>query len=257
MAEVKSFSPGNFNWFELATTDPNSAKQFYSNIFGWEINDFPMPDGTNYTMLKKQGKDVGALYDLPPDEVAMGLPPHWRIYVSVADVDASTKKAEELGAKIQMPPFDVMEHGRMSVIQDPTGAFIMLWQAKAHPGAGVVDEPNAFCWYELNTHDTEKAKDFYSKLFGWEIGGSPDYTEWKQGNRSLGGMMKSQPECGPMPPNWTPYIMVDSADAFAKKIKSNGGNVMMGPADIPGTGRFAVVSDPQGAAFAIYEPLKN
>ena len=105
MAEVKSFSPGNFNWFELATTDPNSAKQFYSNIFGWEINDFPMPDGTNYTMLKKQGKDVGALYDLPPDEVAMGLPPHWRIYVSVADVDASTKKAEELGAKIQMPPF--------------------------------------------------------------------------------------------------------------------------------------------------------
>lgn len=255
MAEVTSYSPGNFSWFELATTDQDSAKAFYSKVFGWEPNDSPMGEGMTYTMLNKGGKNVGALYKLMPDEAAMGLPPHWRVYVTVADVNASTKKAEELGATIHMQPFDVMEHGRMSVIQDPTGAVIMLWEPKAHPGAGVIDEPNTFCWYELNTNDTEKAKDFYSKLFSWDIGGSESYTEWKQGNRSLGGMMKIQPEWGPVPPNWTAYIMVENADQAAEKIKANGGNVMMGPQAIPGTGRFAVVSDPQGAVFAIFEPL--
>ncbi|HET6512764.1 MAG TPA: VOC family protein [Candidatus Kapabacteria bacterium] len=257
MAVVRSHAPGNFSWFELATTDQDSAKQFYSKVFGWEPNDSPMGEGLTYTMLKKEGNDVGALYKLMPDELAMGLPPHWRIYVTVDNAEDSAKKAEQLGATLPCPPFDVMEHGRMAIVQDPTGAVIMLWEPKKHPGAGVIDEPNAFCWYELNTNDTEKAKDFYSKLFGWDVGGSPEYTEWKQGSRSLGGMMKIQPEWGPMPPNWTPYIMVESADQYAEKIKSNGGNVMMGPADIPNTGRFAIVSDPQGAVFALYEPLKK
>jgi uncharacterized protein len=257
MAEVKSHAPGNFNWFELATTDQSGAKQFYSNVFGWHSNDVPVSEDMIYTMLEKQNGTVAALYAMGPEEKQMNLPPHWRIYVTVKNANESTEKARSLGATVLMEPFDVMEHGRMAVIQDPTGAAIMLWEPKNHIGASVIDEPNAFCWYELNTHDTDKAKDFYSQLFGWEIGGSPEYTEWKQGNRSLGGMMKIQPEWGPMPPNWTPYIMVENADTYAEKIKSNGGNVLMGPADIPGTGRFAVAQDPQGAAFAIYEPLKK
>lgn len=257
MPEVKSFVPGSFSWFELATTDQNSAKEFYSNVFGWEPDDRQISDDMVYTMLKKNGKDVGALYPMMDDEQKMGLPPHWNIYVTVENIEESAQKAKSLGGNVLMEPFDVMEHGKMAVIQDPTNAVIMLWEPKAHPGAGIIDETNTFCWYELNTNDTDKAKDFYTKLFGWDTNVSPMYTEWKQGNRSIGGMMKIQPEWGPVPPNWLAYIMAENVDAMTEKVKANGGNVMMGPQDIPDTGRFSVVADPQGAAFALYEPLKK
>jgi uncharacterized protein len=257
MAEITTHVPGSFCWFELATNDANSAKKFYSNLFGWQINDMPMGPDATYTMLEKDGKGVGALYGLDKEQEQRGVPPHWNLYVAVNNADEATKKAESLGATTVMAPFDVMDVGRMSIIQDPTGAMIMLWEAKRHTGAGVVDEPNAFCWYELNTNDTEKAKEFYTKQFGWETGGSPEYTEWKQGGKSIGGMMKIQPEWGPMPPNWMAYVMVNNADMTAGKATSLGGKVIMGPQDIPNMGRFAVISDPQGAVFAVYEPAKQ
>lgn len=254
MPEVTSFTPGDFCWFELATTDQNGAKQFYSNLFGWTPNDMPMGPDAVYTMLEKNGKQVGALYGMGPDKA--GMPPHWSLYIATDDVDASAKRAEELGARVIVPPFDVMDVGRMAGIQDPTGAVFMMWQAK-RPGGMILDEENSFCWYELQTNDPDRAKDFYTKLFGWEAGGSPEYTEWKKGGKSIGGMMKIQPEWGPVPPNWSAYVMVNSADAIAERAKSLGGNVIMGPADIPGTGRFAVLADPQGAVIAAYEPLKK
>jgi len=257
MAEVTSFVPGSFSWFELATTDQNSAKDFYSKLFGWGINDFPYGEGQFYSMMQMRGKDVSAVYGMGPEETAQGLPPHWRVYITVKDAAEAAEKAKSLGANVLMGPFDVMGMGNMAVIQDPTGAVFMVWEPKQHIGASIIDEPNAFCWYELNTHDTEKAKDFYTKFLGWNTGGSPDYTEWKQGDRSIGGMMKIMPEWGNVPPNWTAYIMVENADATAEKAKSLGGNVIMGPNEIPNTGRFAIIADPQGAVFAIYEPLRK
>lgn len=255
--EVTAFKPGNFCWFELATSNQGGAKDFYSQLFGWGTNDQPMGPDLFYTMLEKSGKPVGALYGMDASQLERGVPPHWNIYISVDDVDAATAKAKSLGANVMMEPFDVMDAGRMSAIQDPTGAPIMLWQSAKHQGASVVDESNAFCWYELNTHDTDKAKQFYSNLFGWAVGGSPEYTEWKQGDRSLGGMMQIQPEWGEMPPSWTAYVMVDDIDQSAEKAKSLGGNVVTGPMDIPGTGRFAIVSDPQNAVFAMFQPIRK
>jgi predicted enzyme related to lactoylglutathione lyase len=257
MPEVSSFKPGEFCWFELATSDQDSAKNFYSKLFNWEINDQEMGPGMYYTQLEKNGKPVAALYGMEKERLAAGIPPHWNTYIAVDDVDAATKNAAKLGANVLAEPFDVMEFGRMSTVQDPTGAGIQLWQGKSHKGAAIVDEPNAFCWYELNTNDTEKAKEFYSTLLGWDVGGSPEYTEWKKDGRSIGGMMKIQPEWGPVPPAWTSYVMVDNADASVEKAKGLGGSVVMGPADVPGTGRFALLQDPQGATFAVFEPLKK
>jgi predicted enzyme related to lactoylglutathione lyase len=253
MPTMTSYAPGNFCWCELVTTDQKAAKDFYSKLFGWGITDSPMGPDAFYTMLDIDGKNVGALYGMDKAQLERGVPPHWNVYISTASADETTKKAESLGGKTMLPPFDVMDVGRMSMIQDPTGAMFAVWEARKHIGADLVGELNSFCWWELNTKDTAKAKEFYTNLCGWETGGDANYTEWKSGGQSMGGMMEIKPEWGPVPPNWLSYILVDNCDQSVAKVKELGGSVMMGPQDIENMGRFAVVADPQHAVFALYQ----
>src|SRR5476649_1192833 len=113
---------GEFSWNELLTTDPKAAAKFYSDLFGWTSQEMPTSCGTTYTLLKSGGEDVGGLMEIP--EMAKGMPPTWRSYVTVADVDATAKKAEALGAVIIMPPQDIPEVGRFTIIKDLQGAVI-------------------------------------------------------------------------------------------------------------------------------------
>lgn len=245
-------APGSFCWIELATTDGPGAKKFYGDLFGWEANDNPIGPGMVYTMLKLNGKDAGALYQ-KGDEMKQ-VPTHWASYISVTSADETAAKAKALGATVVQEPFDVMEHGRMAVIADPTGAHFCIWQPMQHKGVGVKGETGSLCWNELLTNDTEKAKDFYTKLFGWTAktdGGETPYTEWINGDDHIGGMMQILPHMGPMPPNWGIYIAVDDCDATAAKATSTGGRQYVPPTDIPNVGRFAVLADPQGAVFNI------
>jgi predicted enzyme related to lactoylglutathione lyase len=255
MQESPEFKPGTFCWVELATSDSAAAKNFYTQLFGWQFVDHPMgPDGV-YTMLQLEGKDVAALYELMPDMKAQGIPPHWLSYVSVTSADETAEKAKAAGATLMKEPFDVYDVGRMAVVQDPTGAVFALWQAKEHKGAGLYNGPNSLCWNELGTTDTEKAGEFYSNVFGWTREGfseSPvEYTMFNNGDRGAGGMYKITPDMGPIPPHWMVYFAVDDCDAKAQKITELGGSVMKPPDDIPNVGRFAIVTDPQGAHFAI------
>ena len=167
MQETPNYAPGTFCWVELGTTDSEAAKKFYTELFGWTPDDKPVGPGMVYTMLNLDGKNAGALYQLDPERIAQGTPPHWLSYVLVTSADESAAKAKELGATLLAGPFDVMTVGRMAVVQDPTGAVFALWQPKDHLGAGVVNVPNSFCWNELMTTDTAKDGDFYSGLFGW------------------------------------------------------------------------------------------
>lgn len=245
-------APGSFCWIELATTDGPAAKKFYGELFGWEAHDSPIGPDMVYTMLKLNGKDVGALYQ--KGEMMKQVPTHWASYISVTSADETAAKAKSLGGTIVQEPFDVMEVGRMAVIADPTGAHFCIWQPKMHKGVGVKGETNSLCWNELLTTDTEKAKDFYTKLFGWNSktdSGATPYTEWINGEDHIGGMMQIQPHMGPMPPNWGIYIAVDDCDAKVKKATSLGARTYVPPTDIPNVGRFAVLSDPQGAVFNI------
>ena len=257
MATVTSHTPGNFSWIELVTTDQDGAKQFYSQLFGWEIDDQPMGPDVFYTMLKLKGQYVAALYGMDKSQKERGLHPHWNVYITVASADDAAAKAKSLGGTIVAEPFDVMDVGRMATVKDPAGAQIMLWEAKKHQGAGIVDEAGAICWFELNVHDVDAAKAFYTGLFGWTAGGSPEYTEWINGEKHIGGMMQIKPDWGPVPPTWTSYIMVDDCDATAAKATALGATIITGPDDIPNTGRFAIVKDPQGAVIAIYQPSRK
>jgi len=248
MPVIDKYEPGMFCWIELATNDAAAAKSFYSSVFGWKINDIPLPDGSVYTMLQVDGHDLGALYENKESA------PAWNSYVSVASVDESAQRTQENGGNVVAPPFDVMDVGRMAVIADPTGASLCLWQAGKTIGATIRGDNNTLCWNELMTPDIERAREFYKTLFGWNLKVSPEYTEIDLGSTGIGGMMHITPEMQGMPTAWTPYICVADADATVEKIKSGGGKIYMGPHEIPNVGRFAVCADPQGAMFNIIHP---
>jgi uncharacterized protein len=259
MTEMKSYEPGSFCWVDLATSDPNGAKAFYSELFGWKTSDVPAGEGGVYTMLRIGDKEVAALSAQPPNMKAMGAPPAWNSYVAVKSADETAKKATSLGGTLLAGPFDVMDAGRMAVIQDPSGAVFSIWQGKKHLGAALREEPNTLCWNELLTKDTAKATPFYEGLFGWtaKTHGAHEYTEWMRGEEKqpVGGMMPIREEHGPqwkhMPSHWGIYFAVTDPDAVAARAAKLGGKVIAGPMDVPNVGRFATMQDPQGAFFSV------
>jgi uncharacterized protein len=259
VAEFSSHIPGTFSWIELATTDQKAAVAFYRALFGWDVNEQPIGPTEVYTMFLMRGQEVAAAYDMRPEERQGGVPPHWNLYVTVANVDETVKRAEDLGAKVFAPAFDVMDAGRMAVLQDPTGAVFQVWQAKAHIGAKILNEPGALCWSELTTRDTSAAESFYTKLFGWAAKHSAPsagmaYTEFSTQGRAQAGML-TMPANMPAgtPSYWMPYFQVGNCDASSAKARELGANVMAPPHDIPNTGRFAILGDKQGAMFAVFE----
>jgi predicted enzyme related to lactoylglutathione lyase len=251
--EFTSHAPGTFCWTELATTDQDAAKTFYTGLFGWTFNDFPMGPDDAYTMLQSRGLDVAALYTMRPEQRSQGVPPHWMSYVAVASADDSALKVRDLGGDVLAEPFDVLDVGRMAVLRDPAGAVFCIWEPKRHIGARRLGEPGALCWTELLTIDPGKAAPFYRQLFGWDAAEAPmgetSYTIFKVGDQPVAGMMKMTRELAAVPPHWMPYFAVEDADRAAEQIRALGGSVFAEPTDIP-YGRFAVARDPQGAFFS-------
>jgi uncharacterized protein len=113
-----------------------------------------------------------------------------------------------------------------------------------------------FVWYELTTPDPEASKRFYQPLVGWST--QPfdnDYALWTLGGEPLGGIFRlgAEQKAQGTPPNWLPYVEVNSVDETARQAAASGGRMVVPPTDIPNTGRFAVLQDPQGATFGIYK----
>ena len=217
-----------------------------------------MGPGEIYTIFELDGRDCAALYTLRPDMLKMGIPPHWAAYVSVANADEAAEKAKQLGGVVMMEPLDVMEHGRMAVLQDPIGAVLSVWQAKQHAGVGVLGEPGSLAWTQLNATKPGSAKAFYTRLFGWDSqdtpmqGGGGDYPMFMQGGRPIGGIMPMPADVPKgAPSHWLSYFAPSDVDATSTKTASLGGRALVPPTDIPGMGRFAVLQDPWGAVFAI------
>jgi uncharacterized protein len=256
MGERTSHAPGTFSWVDLSTSDPADAKRFYGGLFGWTFDDLPVGDGIVYTMCRFDGKSVCAISAQQEQERSQGIPPHWNNYVTVEDADASTARAKELGGNPLVEPFDVLDDGRMSVIADPAGAVLSVWQPRNSIGAGLVNVPGALTWNELATSDVDRAKEFYGALFGWRFedmeGGAMTYTLVHNGERSNGGIRpQSEMEAG-IPPNWTPYFAAERVDDSVTKAGELGGKVLVEPMTVP-AGRFAAIADPQGAVFAVFE----
>ncbi|MGB0385395.1 MAG: VOC family protein [Ardenticatenaceae bacterium] len=251
MSNTISYPHGTFSWADLRTTDGPAATAFYTGLFGWEAIDFPIPGGGVYTMLQQEGQDVCALSEMSPEEQS---PVVWNSYITVDDVEATAGNAGELGGQLITPPFDVMDNGRMAVIQDPTGAFVALWQAYQHKGAGIFNIPNTMSWNELATRDPEGAKAFYTSLLGWETQTDPTgYTAWMNNGRANGGMMQITEEWGDVPPHWAVYFSVADCAATANQAQQLGANVLRSPFPAGDVGFISVIQDPQGAVFSVIQ----
>lgn len=259
MATITQHAPGTFSWPELASKDAGGAKKFYAELFGWTYEDNDMGPGGIYSFIQLRGERIGALYTLGQEEASHGVPPHWNSYVTVENVDASAAKIKQLGGQLMREPFDVMDAGRMVPARDPQGASFSLWQPNKHIGAHILNETGALVWTELMTTDAQSAERFYTGLFPWktkkmDMGGGQVYTVFERGETGVGGMMQKSAEMSSVPTHWMPYFAVDDCDAVFAKAKAAGAQIHVPPTDIPGTGRFSVMQDPQGAAFAILLP---
>jgi len=261
MAHIDHHPPGSFCWIELATTDQNAAKSFYSSLFGWDPQDSPMgPDGS-YTMFKLEGRDAAAGYTLRPDQRAQGVPPHWMPYVAVDNADQAVNKVKQLGGTVLAPAFDVMDLGRMAVLQDPTGAPFCVWQAKKNTGLGIAHVAGTLCWADLSTPDPKSAGDFYSGLFGWQLILDPKdpsgYVHIKNGEHFIGGIPPATCHQPGMPAHWLAYFAVDDVDSSAHQAKQMGATLFLDPMTMEGVGRMAVIADPQGAVFSIFKSARH
>jgi hypothetical protein len=173
--------------------------------------------------------------------------------VTVESADDALAKAKELGATVHADAFDVFDFGRMGVIQDPQGAYVLVWEPKSHIGASLVNAPGALSWDELATPDLDASSEFYSALFGWTVeqveGMEMPYRVIKTASGASNGGMRPTQEGEP--PYWLVYFGTEDAEAAAGKATQAGAKELLGVTDI-GMGKIAILQDPQGAVFALF-----
>ncbi len=247
---------GRFVWYELMTTDLAAARAFYGQVVGWHAADAQMP-GMNYWMFSAGERPVAGLMDLPEDAREMGTPPIWIGYVAVADVDAAAAKVTASGGSVYVPPRDIPNVGRFSIVADPHGASLALFKS-ANPTQDQPPQqeaPGGVGWHELYAGDLASAFAFYAGLFGWEKKDAMDmgemgvYQIFGTADTTLGGMM-TKPPMIPVP-YWGYYFNVGNIDEAAERVKAGGGQIRYGPQEVPGGAFILNCLDPQGAGFSL------
>ncbi len=253
----------SFMWYELMTSDQPAAEAFYKAVVGWNMADAGQPD-MRYTILSAGSRGMGGLMTIPAEAAKAGARPGWLGYVGVPDTDAAAKRVAEAGGTIHRSPADIPNVGRFAVVADPGGALFELFTPLPRadePPPALPTTPGLVSWHELYTSMGEKAAfDFYSGQFGWEtielmdMGPMGKYRIFGVDGVQSGGMM-NKPENVPASA-WAFYVNVDGIDAAVERIKSNGGQVLMGPHEVPGGSWIVQALDPQGANFALVSPRR-
>lgn len=246
-------------WIDLASSDPAASREFYAKLFGWQVEVNPDPQYGGYALARIGGKDVAGI----GGKMSPEAPTAWSVYVWTPDVEELAKKVKAAGGNVVAPPMQVGEQGKMSVFQDPSGAFIAAWQPALMQGGLTDGQPGTFGWAELNARGLDKAVDFYGAVFGWKAKISPmgegqlPYTEFLSGDQSIAGAMEMNPMVpAEVPSYWAVYFAADDVDASFQKAVDAGATVMLAPRDFPG-GRFAVLGDPQGAVFGLLKTTRR
>jgi uncharacterized protein len=257
MATFESYQQGTPSWIEYSSADQPASKEFYGQLFGWGYDDQPMSDeqgrplGT-YSLAQVQGDKVAGLGPV----MAPGQPASWGVYLATDDVDDAVAKTQAAGGQVLAAPMDVPDQGRMAWIQDPGGASVGLWQDKGFAGSVRANEPGTNIWNELTVADPAATGQFYADVLGLqpqqqEMGpDNPPYTTFNVEGRTVAGSMQLD---GDMQPHWNVYFNVDDVDATVAKAKELGATEIAEAFDVPGTGRFGYLRDPQGATFNLMQ----
>ena len=255
MPEFTSYVRGTPCWVDVTSADLEGAIAFYTSLFGWHADTDPRPEAGGYTMFSKNGKHVAAA-SRPQQE---GMPAHWTTYLASDDVDDTARRVRDAGGTVLVEPFDVFDAGRMTVAQDPTGAVFGVWQAGAHIGAQLANEPGTLNWNQCQTEDPARAAEFYKDVFGYEIeevdvGGEQPFRVLKVEGRGIAGVREHVPQAGNAPAHWSTVFAVADADETCTQAAELGGTVLLEPTDLPDIGRIAVIQDPGGAVFQVLQP---
>jgi len=241
---------GEVVWHDLMTTDVEAAKRFYGELLGWDFNVWK-PGEFDYPMIHEGEADHGGIAPLPPER---GGQSHWIAYVRPDDVDEAVRRAEEQGATILAQPDDIPEIGRYAVLADPQGAIIS-------PFAPAYDSPapqGTFLWEELHTPDVKAAKSFYETVFGWssremDMGEAGAYTILSRTDgEDVAGITRKSDD-SPGPASWLAYVATDDVDSKAAKAVELGATQYLEPVTVEGVGRFAILGDPTGAMFGLFQ----
>ena len=249
---ARATTPGTISWTDLATTDQDAAKEFYGGLFGWEYDEQPIDEDTTYSMAKLGGRTAAAISPQQPDETAAGIPPHWNVYVTVDDVDAASGKAGEAGGNVLAGPFDVMDVGRMSVVADPTGAVLCLWQAgDEHRRRGRQRAGRAGLGGHRDDRRRRRRRRSTPRCSAGDfeqMSEEPPYWVIFNGERSQrrhdGAARRASRPTG------SPTSRSRTSTRRSRQARRPAATPFMGPIDVP-NGRFALIQDPQGAAFAV------
>jgi uncharacterized protein len=251
-----SSTRGRFVWHELMTTDTAAAEKFYKQVIGWGTMS-NMPGMMDYIMWTAGETPIGGLMPMSPDAAKMGAPPNWLAYIEVPDADASLAQAQKLGGRVLVPAMSVDQVGRFGVLQDPQGAVIAVITSANPLGEETDPSARTFSWHELATSDLKGAISFYEQMFGWkkvsefDMGNMGVYHMFGRDRFTYGGMMTRPAEMDRS--YWLHYIQVaDTADAAAERATQGGATLRVGPMEVPGGDRVAILTDPQGAWFAVH-----
>ena len=250
--------PNRFIWYELMTSDQPAAEAFYRAVVGWEMADAGQT-GMRYTILSAGQRGVGGLMEIPAELAAPGVKPYWAGYIVVADTDAAARRIAKTGGSIHREPSDIPNVGRFAVVADPGGAKFMLLTPlprEQEPPPVEPGTPGSVGWHELSAGNGQQAAfAFYSAHFGWatidmlDMGTMGTYRIIGADGVPFGGMM-DKPATAPTA-SWTFYVNVHGIDAALERIKANGGQVLMGPQEVPGGSWIVQALDPQCASFAL------
>lgn len=249
MPIVSEFPPGTPIWVDLQSSDQPAACAFYRSLFGWDVPAAD-PGHGGYSLASLRGTPVSAIGPLPSGVET----PVWTVYFAVADIDASAMAAASGGGAVVLPPGELAPGVRLSVVADPAGAVLGLWQ-KTEDAPWLRDEPGAVDWLELAAPDYESTFAFYESVLGVAVSemrvNDEPYGLLDVGPENVAGATTAAPGA---PAHWLVYFGVADLDAAVARLAELGGTVLDPPVAAPGVGRWAVVTDPQGAGFGLLEP---
>jgi len=245
MAENKAaaYTEGVPCWVDAQLSDVDAGRRFYGELFGWTFEDRPEVPGSCWA--RQEGEAVAGLARKTDGR----LPTVWTVYFATPDAEGLADRIHAAGGQVVTAPVPLGGLGTTALVTDAEGAVFGLWEPAGHPGFGRRHEPGTFAWAELYARDTEAANVFYGELFHEALFGpdaEPDF-----GRAPVADVFPAE-----MPPHFLVHFGVDDCEAAVGTVSRLGGRIQAPPFETS-YGRVAVVTDNQGASFAVLERLRQ